>query len=120
MDPFKGGYCAYDCNLCGQICPSGAIQPLALEEKQKAVIGIAQVNFDTCARCMACLEECPYKAFDEVEVEGIRGIFPKARPEDCVGCGLCVVVCPKQEERAIVIYPVDAVPEEIYKTFPAT
>jgi hypothetical protein len=29
------------------------------------------------------------------------------------------VVCPKQEERAIVVYPVDALPPEKYITHPA-
>lgn len=116
MDPFAGGACDYDCNLCGQICPSGAIPPLSLEEKRKAVIGIAQVNFETCVRCMDCMEYCPYECFEEVEVEGLRGVFPKVMPEGCVGCGLCVVVCPEQEERAIVVYPVDTVPEERFAT----
>jgi polyferredoxin len=120
LDPFKGGACQYDCNLCGQICASGAIPALTLEEKRKAVIGIAQVNFEECVRCMDCLEQCPYKCFDKVEVEGIRGVFPKARPEDCVGCGICVQVCPKQDKRAVVVYPVGAVPEEKYITHPAT
>jgi polyferredoxin len=116
MDPFEGGYCDYDCNLCGQICPSQAILPLTLEEKREAVIGIAQVNFATCVRCMDCLEQCPYECFEEVEVEGLRGVFPKVIPSDCVGCGLCVVVCPVQEELAIVIYPPDAVPEDPFIT----
>jgi len=120
MDPFVGGACDYDCNLCGQICPSGAIPPLSLEEKRQAVIGIAQVNFETCVRCMDCLEYCPYKCFDEVEVEGLRGVFPKVKPEGCVGCGLCVAVCPAQEDCAIVVYPVDAVPEDRFTSRPAS
>jgi NAD-dependent dihydropyrimidine dehydrogenase PreA subunit len=118
LDPFVGGYCDYDCNLCGQICPSQAIPALTLEEKRKAVIGIAQVNFETCVRCMDCLEQCPYDCFYEVEVEGLRGVFPKVDPADCVGCGLCVAVCPEQEGRAIVVYPPDAVPEDPFITRP--
>jgi ferredoxin len=118
FDYFVGGYCDYDCNLCGQICPSQAIQPLTLEEKRQAVIGVALVNYETCVRCMDCLEQCPYVCFEEVEVEGIRGVFPKVVPEDCVGCGLCVVVCPEQEGQAIVVYPPDAVPEDPFITTP--
>jgi polyferredoxin len=119
LDPFSGG-CDYNCNRCGQVCPSRAIPALGLEEKRQAVIGIAQVNFDTCARCMQCYDFCPYKAFDLVESDEIRGVFPKVRPADCVGCGICVEVCPKQKERAVVVYPVDSVPPEKYITHPST
>jgi polyferredoxin/ferredoxin len=119
LDPHSG-YCDYDCNLCGQICPSGAIPALTLEEKHKAVIGVAQVNYEECARCMDCLEQCPYDCFEEVEVEGLRGVFPKVNAEDCVGCGLCVHVCPEKEAGAIAVYPVDAVPADTHTTRPAT
>lgn len=121
LDPFKGGGCAYDCNRCGQVCASGAIPPLSLEEKRKAVIGIAQVNFETCVRCMDCLENCPYKCFTKVEVEGIRGVFPMmTSPDTCVGCGICVEVCPKQDKRAVVVYPVGSVPAQKHVTHPST
>jgi NAD-dependent dihydropyrimidine dehydrogenase PreA subunit len=69
---------------------------------------------------MDCVEYCPYDCFEEVEVEGIRGVFPKVIEADCVGCGICIHVCPEQETRAIVVYPVDSVPEEKYVTRPAT
>ena len=29
------GYCDYACHACGQVCPSGAIPPLALSEKKR-------------------------------------------------------------------------------------
>ncbi|HSB65956.1 MAG TPA: 4Fe-4S binding protein [Anaerolineales bacterium] len=115
LDPFTGA-CDYECNRCGQVCTSRAIPPLTLDQKRKAVIGIAQVNFETCVRCMDCLENCPYKAFDKVEVEGIRGVFPKVRPAECVGCGICVQICPEQETLAIVVYPVESLPPEKFIT----
>ncbi len=119
LDPFKGG-CDYNCNKCGQVCASGAIPALSLEDKRKAVIGIAQVNFDTCVRCMDCLEKCPYKCFEKVEVEGIRGVYPTLKANSgCVGCGICVEVCPKQDKLAIVVYPLDKEPAQKYKTKPA-
>jgi formate hydrogenlyase subunit 6/NADH:ubiquinone oxidoreductase subunit I len=104
FDPFSG-YCDQECNLCGQICPSGAIPALELAEKNKAVIGTAFVHFATCVRCMDCLEYCPYDCFEEFEAEGLRGVFPQANPENCIGCGLCVEVCPKKDELAIAVYP---------------
>jgi polyferredoxin len=115
LDPFTG-YCDPECNLCGQICPSGAIPSLTLEEKKKAVIGVAYVNFEECVRCMDCLENCPYDCFEEVEVEGLRGVFPRVKADQCIGCGLCVHVCPEQEARAIVVYPADGIPPDNYKT----
>jgi polyferredoxin/ferredoxin len=119
LDP-RSGYCDYDCNLCGQICPSGAIPALALEDKRKAVIGVAQVNYEACVRCMDCLEQCPYECFEEVEVEGLRGVYPKVKAQGCIGCGLCVKVCPEQEALAIVVYPVDALPPDQHITHPVT
>jgi len=120
FDPFSGA-CDYDCNLCGQICPSGAIPNLSLEDKRKAVIGIAQVHYDECVRCMDCLENCPYDCFEEVEVEGLRGVFPRVKDaSDCVGCGICVQICPEQENQAIAVYPADALPPEQHKTSKVT
>jgi NAD-dependent dihydropyrimidine dehydrogenase PreA subunit len=87
-----------------------------LEEKRKAVIGTAKVNFETCVRCMDCVDNCPYDCFELVTVEGIRGVFPRVKDDSgCVGCGTCVDVCPEQEGRAIVVYPSDLVPEETLK-----
>ena len=37
----REGYCEYNCNLCGQVCPTDAIVPLTLEEKQHTPIGLA-------------------------------------------------------------------------------
>ncbi|MBN1813280.1 MAG: 4Fe-4S binding protein, partial [Anaerolineae bacterium] len=59
------GYCDYGCNACGQICPSGAIPPLSLEEKQARVIGMAVVDRNRClpwayeTPCIVCEEMCP-------------------------------------------------------------
>jgi polyferredoxin len=117
LDPMHG-YCGYDCNTCGQVCPSGAIRSLAVEQKRQAVIGIAEVDYEHCVRCMDCLEQCPYECFEEVEVEGLRGVFPRVIHADCVGCGLCVCICPEKHEDAIAVYQVDAVPTDRYVTHP--
>lgn len=118
VDPFVG-YCAYDCTVCGEICPSHAIPLLTLDQKRTYSIGgmgWAKVDFETCIRCNSCLEECPYKCFEEVEVEGLRGVFPRVRDDaNCVGCGICVDVCPKQELKAIEVHPYGQVPEETHK-----
>ncbi len=59
------GYCEYNCTLCGQVCPTGAIRRLALEEKKKAVMGLAVFDKDRCLpwarrqECLVCEEHCP-------------------------------------------------------------
>ena len=104
----KLGGCDYDCNACGQVCPTGAIPPLSLEEKRKTVIGTAYVHRDRCIRCMLCIEECPVQALVEVEVEGAK--FPQVIPERCIGCGNCEHICPVKGESAIRVYTTGARP----------
>jgi formate hydrogenlyase subunit 6/NADH:ubiquinone oxidoreductase subunit I len=110
------GYCDYTCNLCGQICPTEAIQPLPLEQKQHTSIGLA--SFDTtrcipyaCGReCMVCEEHCPIpdKAIFFVEVDSpqrdgsVQRIKqPHVDPEKCIGCGICEHVCPYHDGAAV-------------------
>ncbi|MEZ5601748.1 MAG: hypothetical protein R3F36_12725 [Candidatus Competibacteraceae bacterium] len=61
---FATGYCSYECNRCGQVCPTGAILPLALVAKQTVQLGVAHFVRDNCivytdAVCGACDEYCP-------------------------------------------------------------
>ena len=59
------GCCDYGCNACGGACPTGAIPPLALEDKRLAVIGHAYIDQDRCLpwadniTCLVCEEMCP-------------------------------------------------------------
>jgi len=99
--PSLGG-CDYDCNACGQVCPSGAIPPLSLEEKRKAVIGTAFVDRDSCISCMLCESVCPTHAVGQVLVDDKR--FPQVDPELCIGCGNCEYNCPIEGEAAIRVY----------------
>lgn len=109
------GYCEYNCTLCGQVCPTGAIGLLNLAEKQKAVIGIAVFDTDCCLpfargeECLVCEEHCPTgeKAivFDEREVlvgsEMRRLKVPRLIKSRCVGCGICETRCPLEGASAI-------------------
>jgi ferredoxin len=59
------GYCEFNCNLCGLVCPTGAIPKLALAEKQKQVLGTAYFDRNRCIpfitphNCTVCEEHCP-------------------------------------------------------------
>jgi len=40
---FDHGFCNYDCTVCGDVCPTGALKPLTVEEKRQTQMG--QVHF---------------------------------------------------------------------------
>jgi Pyruvate/2-oxoacid:ferredoxin oxidoreductase delta subunit len=99
------GYCEYNCTLCGQVCPTGAIRRLPLEEKHRTFIGLAFVDPSRCiphafgTPCIVCEEHCPTprKAIEFVRKAGKGGAevkVPVVLPELCVGCGICENKCP--------------------------
>ena len=110
------GYCAYSCNLCGQVCPTGAIPRLNLEGKQKTVLGAATINRSRCipysegTDCLVCEEHCPVApkaiTFNDAEVLDLQGQkvlvkLPVVQFDRCTGCGHCEHVCPVGGEAAI-------------------
>lgn len=103
---YQAGYCDYECNDCGQVCPTGAIAPLAIEDKQLAQIGEAQLIKERCIvykdleECGACAEVCPTHAVYTDLRDGIS--YPELKVEHCVGCGRCEFVCP-QWPKAIFV-----------------
>ncbi|GAG09508.1 unnamed protein product, partial [marine sediment metagenome] len=113
----RKGYCEYSCNLCGQVCPTEAILPLTVEQKQKASMGLAYFNKDLCipyARyedCIVCEEHCPTpdKAIkiEQKETTLPDGTvklvkYPYVIRELCIGCGICEYKCPLPGEAGIV------------------
>jgi polyferredoxin/formate hydrogenlyase subunit 6/NADH:ubiquinone oxidoreductase subunit I len=110
------GYCAYNCTLCGQVCPTGAIRKLSAGEKAKIKIGLAFIDQGRCLpyafgrSCIVCEEHCPtpQKAiwFNEKEIVNRVGERNKVKqpmvdPELCIGCGICEFKCPVKDKPAI-------------------
>ena len=94
-----GCYCNYDCTVCGEVCPNGAIQPLPVEEKHLRQMGLVHFIEDECVvkkdnqDCGACAEHCPTLAVRmEPYSNGLR--IPVIDPAICVGCGACESICP--------------------------
>jgi len=105
----RHGYCEYDCNLCGKVCPTGAIHPLTVQQKHKIIIGTAYFDKSRCIPwyrnedCIVCEEHCPTpeKAikFEIRSVQNADGTiksvkFPYVDEKLCIGCGICVTKCP--------------------------
>jgi ferredoxin len=102
------GPCNYDCTLCGQICPNGAILPLTVEQKHVVQMGRAKFVRDDCivtvkkTDCGACSEHCPTKAVHMVPYE--RGlVIPEVNEDICIGCGACEHPCPVTPRKAIYV-----------------
>ena len=109
------GYCEFNCTLCGQVCPTDAIEDLELEVKQKRKIGLAFVDQNRCLpyafgiNCIVCEEHCPTspKAIRfESRVVATDGVekelkLPVMVPEVCTGCGICEHYCPVGQTAAI-------------------
>jgi ferredoxin len=104
---YAKAHCFEYCHECTKVCPTGAIERLALEAKRNRAIGLARVRRGQCIAwrdgeyCMVCHEFCPYLAIDIVEHNGIN--CPVVNPDMCRGCGACQVNCPAQPDKAIVV-----------------
>ncbi len=105
--------CESSCNACGQVCPTGAIRALPIEEKRHARMGLAIVNSKTCLplanreACQLCVDECDAAGYEAIEfirvhtrtdevgrpIEGSGYLAPVVVNDKCVGCGLCQTRC---------------------------
>jgi polyferredoxin len=120
------GYCEPTCVLCGQVCPTGAIQKITEEQKlgnpQRNIphisIGTAFYDHGRClpwsmaTPCIVCEEFCPTspKAIwvEELDVAARDGRTvhvqrPHVDPKLCIGCGACEKVCPVQDRPAVYV-----------------
>ncbi len=85
---YSKGFCKSDCAKCGEVCPSGAIKRLKLEEKRKTRIGMAMIKDNSCIKCGLCADACPYGA-----ISFTKGNVPKLDASKCIGCGACRNAC---------------------------
>lgn len=105
---FEHGFCNFDCTVCADVCPNGALLPLTKEEKHTLQVGKVVFVRENCivntdgTSCGACSEHCPTQAVSMVPYRNGLTI-PAVNPEICVGCGGCEYVCPVRPFRAIYI-----------------
>ncbi|QGY41512.1 4Fe-4S dicluster domain-containing protein [Pseudodesulfovibrio cashew] len=108
----QSAHCNFDCTICSNICPSGAILPLAKEQKQITQVGVAHFLKENCVvytdntNCGACSEHCPTKAVHMVpylNAAGRKLVIPEVTEAICVGCGGCEHACPTRPFKAIFV-----------------
>ncbi|MDR2026661.1 MAG: 4Fe-4S dicluster domain-containing protein [Prevotellaceae bacterium] len=105
---FEKGFCNFDCTVCSEVCPNGAIQQLTKDEKHLNQGGHVVFTRDICivqteeTNCGACSEHCPTQAVTMIPYkDGLT--IPHINVEICIGCGGCEFICPVRPFRAIHI-----------------
>ena len=114
----RTGYCEFNCTLCGQVCPTGALQVLDLTQKHNFKIGHAWFDKNRCLpfakgiECIVCEEHCPtpdkaikFKANEFINDQGARQQVRHPYIDDalCIGCGICETKCPLPDYSAIFV-----------------
>lgn len=126
--------CDPNCNLCGQVCPTGAIARLDLPQKRERRMGQAVVDRSTCLaysrqqECMACQTACANAGYYAIESATVQaaggqavgqgeqadapppaGVDAPLVSNRCVGCGACQTACMKRNVRESKLLPRPAI-----------
>lgn len=98
------------CTLCGKCMPVCPTDALLETPREKIKMGIAQIDRLTCypwvdtGVCGACVTICPLGSramkFDFANI-----YRPVVLEDGCVGCGLCVEVCPHPSLPIAIVEP---------------
>ncbi len=96
---YQVNFCNYECTKCGEVCPTGAIIHLPVEEKKLTQIGKVELDLNHCivesegTACGSCSEHCPTQAVKMVPFKDYLTI-PEIDQSICIGCGACEYACP--------------------------
>lgn len=109
---YERGYCRPECNHCSEVCPAGAIKPIALEVKVSTQIGHAVWIKKNCipltdgVECGNCARHCPTGAIEMVPSDPDdeeSPYVPAVNEARCIGCGACEYLCPARPFSAIYV-----------------
>lgn len=97
IDPLKMP--CYLCMKCPEVCPTGS---LTEGKKEEAGMGLAHIVKETCLSwqgdiCNLCFKRCPLKDKAITLDDDLRPVI-----EDCVGCGVCLYVCPTKPKSIYI------------------
>ncbi len=105
---YSTNYCNFECTLCTDVCPTGAILTLTAEAKKTTQLGQVHLILENCVvyaentACGSCSEHCPTQAVTMVPYR-LGLTLPEIKPEICVGCGACEYACPVRPFKAIYV-----------------
>lgn len=98
---FSESYCLPECKLCGDVCPSGAIEKFSLENKKNHIMARAVIHVGDCLlqqhkECDLCKYHCKYDAIEITRAGDAHLKLPRILEERCTGCAACKIICPVQ------------------------
>jgi polyferredoxin len=121
----KIGYCEFNCVLCSQVCPTGAIVQLTVEQKTGTSLYNSPIKLGTAfydrgrclpwsmdTECIVCEEMCPVSPkaiwFQEEKIirrDGTEAVLKRPRVDTsrCIGCGICENKCPVHDRPAVKV-----------------
>lgn len=109
---YERGYCRPECTKCSEVCPAGAIKPIAISDKSAMQIGHAVWIKKNCVpltdgvECGNCARHCPTGAITMIASDATNPDSPKVpaiNTERCIGCGACENLCPARPFSAIYV-----------------
>ena len=124
---FKIAHCQFKCIVCSEVCPTGAIRKITVDEKlgkgdfvEEGPVRLGTAFFDrgrclpwsSDIPCVVCEEVCPtspkaIQTKDEEAMDVFGNIVvlnkPFMVPDLCIGCGICEAECPVLDDRAVYV-----------------
>ena len=126
---YERGYCRPECTRCSDVCPTGAIKPVTVEQRTAIQVGHAVWVKENCVPvadgipCGNCARHCPAGAIQMVPLQaGVHQdgrrwldadnqeiprekvlLIPVVNDEKCIGCGACENLCPSRPFSAIYV-----------------
>ena len=103
------------CN-CHPCCCGAFIRDRLAKEKvnQNAVAKsrfIAEEDAEKCQGCRTCVDDrCPVGAIEMKNYPEFDGERAYTDPEECIGCGLCVISCPSEARQMKLVRPPEHIP----------
>ena len=95
------------CMKCTEVCPTEALTELPREDVK---MGVAQIDRSACypwvdkGVCGACVAVCPLGK-KAIAFQFADMYKPYVKEEGCVGCGLCVEICPHPSLPIRIVEP---------------
>jgi Pyruvate/2-oxoacid:ferredoxin oxidoreductase delta subunit len=100
------------CNCCSDCCSS--IVPGKASGRMRDIMSPSRFQpvFDqnTCTGCQTCLQRCAFDAIEMINVPGSKKMKARLIPENCMGCGVCVIGCKKTAITFELVRPPEHIP----------